>query len=187
TPAAPSLSDTRTNDTHNAAKRRLGATQCDLARADILDNAPDRRRLVHGSLVAFRASLEPIISELLERAARPTLDHTNVFVGRLHLQSRLLFEKGRPERSIVEHWKDQLRRVLGIVVDGVGAVLGRAIDVAEQKVRYRRVGTGNLEPNAAAFGEAPGVRQQRDFELVNLFRLERRPLGMGVDGNVVGA
>src|SRR5262249_31224113 len=139
------------------------------------------------SLVAFRASLEPIISELLQRAARPALDHADVFVGRLHPRSRLPVEKGRPERSIVEYWKDQLRRVFGIVMDGVGAMFVRAIDVAEQEVRYGRVGTGNLEPNAAAFGEAPGVRQQRDFELVNLFRLERRPLGMGVDGNVVGA
>src|SRR5262249_22551740 len=61
------------------------------------------------------------------------------------------------------------------------------IDVAEQEVRYRRVGTGNLEPNAAAFREAPGVRQQRDFELANLSWPERRLLGMGVDGNIVGA
>src|SRR6516164_4005429 len=97
-----------------------------------------------------------------------------------------LSRKGRPERSIVEHWKDQLRRVFGVVMDGVGAVLVGAIDVAEQKVRYRRVGTGKLEPNAAAFGEAPGVRQQRDFEPVDLSWLERRPFGMGVDGNVIG-
>src|SRR5262249_59413432 len=101
--------------------------------------------------------------------------------------SRFPVEKGRPERSIVEHWKDQLRRVFGVVMDGVGAVLVGAIDVAEQEVRYRRVGTGNLEPNAAAFGEAPGMRQQRGFVPVNLSRLERRLLGMGVDGNVVGA
>src|SRR5262245_28276160 len=72
-------------------------------------------------------------------------------------------------------------------MDGVGAVLVRAIDVAEQEVRYRRVGAGNLEPNAAAFSEAPGVRQQRDFELITLSWLERRLLGMGVDRNVVGA
>src|SRR5690348_14760019 len=91
----------------------------------------------------------------------------------------------RPGRSIVEHRKDQLRRVLGIVMDRIGAVLVGAIDVAKQKVCDRRVGTGNLEPNAAAFGEAPSVRQQRDFELVDLSWFKWRPLGMGIDGNVV--
>src|SRR5262249_49959180 len=152
------IRETIEEERQHGVERWLGATQCDLARADILDNAPDRRRLVHGSLVTFRASLEPIIPELLQRAARPTLDHANVFVGGLHLAISRARRKRRPDRSIVEHWKDQLRRMVGTVMDRVGAMLVGAIDVAEQKVRYRRVGTRNLEPNAAAFGEAPGVR-----------------------------
>src|SRR5215471_20710442 len=66
----------------------------------------------------------------------------------------------RQELALIhrQHRQDQMRGMLRVVIDGVGADLVGPIEVPEQSVGHRRVPAAQLEAYAIALAKAVGHR-----------------------------
>jgi len=68
----------------------------------------------------------------------------------------------------VQDGKDQLRGMLRIVINRVGADLVRAVKVEAQAVGDGRIAVRNFEANAVAFAKPVGDGLQGNFDLVDI-------------------